>query len=118
MHKSLIALPLLAALACATPVTATPEQLFYAVCGTYAVVATNAAELAQTGALAPEDILTLRVWDSQAYEACKAGEAMIAVGRDPSQATKLAEKALAAFELYLIEKAGAPGSNPIPPSDL
>lgn len=105
VHKLLIVLPLLVACTTATP--ATPEQLYHAVCGTYAIAATNAAELAQTGALSPEDILTLRVWDTQVYEACKAGEAMIAAGRDPSAATALAEKALAAFERYLIERADA-----------
>ena len=99
--KLLIALPLL--LACASPVT--PEQRYHSVCGTYAIVATNAAELAQTGALSPEEILTLRVWDTQAYEACKAGNALLNAGQDPSQATALAEKALAAFERYLIEHA-------------
>lgn len=118
MHKFLIVLPLALTLACASAPAHTPEQLFHSVCGTYTIVAMNAAELAQTGALSPEDILVLRVWDGQAYEACKAGVAIIAVGGNPSDATALAEKALAAFERYLIEKAGKAGDHPVPAPEL
>ena len=110
--RRLAALSLIAVLGCAS--VPRPDQTFLAFCGAYTVAAVRAADMAQAGMFTPEEILTLRHLDGKMYEACKAGDAMLQVGMDPSDATAIVVSLLPAFEQYLLERAGrAPGSNPV-----
>ena len=112
--RKLAAICLILTLGCASPGAPSPGQTFLALCGAYTVAATRAADMAQAGLFTPEEILTLRHLDGKMYEACKAGDAMLQVGMDPSDATAIVVSLLPAFEQYLLERAGrAPGSNPV-----
>ena len=112
--RRLAAILLIAALGCATPSGPSPGQTFVAICGGYTVAALRAADMAQAGMFTPEEILTLRHLDGKMYEACKAGQAMLQGGLDPSDAASIVVSLLPAFEQYLLERAGrAPGSYPV-----